>query len=59
MLSHVRWSHHNMVAVLISMHGKGCVIGPILQDELKVIVGLAMGANTDQFGTFSREVGNP
>lgn len=32
------------------------VIGPILRAELELIVGLAMGVNTDHFGTFSREV---
>lgn len=48
--------YHHTVAVLTSMHAKGRVIGPILRDELGLIVGLAMGVNTDQFGTFSREV---
>jgi hypothetical protein len=48
--------YHHTVAVLTSMHAKERVIGPILRDELGLIVGLAMGVNTDQFGTFSREV---
>jgi hypothetical protein len=48
--------YHNTVAVLTSMHAKQRVIGPILRDELGMIVGLAVGVNTDQFGTFSREV---
>ena len=49
-------SYHNTVAVLTSMHAKERVIGPILQDELGLIVGLATGVDTDKFGTFSREV---
>lgn len=48
--------YKNTVAVLATMHAKERVIGPILRDELGLIVGLAMGVNTDQFGTFSREV---
>jgi hypothetical protein len=48
--------YHNTMAVLTSMHAKERVIGPILRDELGLIVGLAIGVNTDQFGTFSREV---
>jgi hypothetical protein len=51
-----RKPYHHTVAVLTSMHAKERVIGPILRDELGLIVGLAMGVNTDQFGTFSREV---
>jgi hypothetical protein len=39
------------------MHAKERVIGPILQDELGLIIELAVGVNTDQFGKFSREVG--
>jgi len=46
----------NTVAVPATMHAKEPVIGPILRDELGLIVGLAMGVNTDQFGTLSREV---
>ena len=43
-------------AVLTSMHGKDRVIAPILRHELGLMVGLAVGVNTDQFGTFSREI---
>ena len=46
----------NVSAVLTTMHAKERVIGPILRDELGLIVGLAAGINTDQFGTFSRDV---
>jgi len=38
------------------MHAKERVIGPILRDELGMNVVSAAGINTDQFGTFSREV---
>ena len=48
--------YQNIAAVLTSMHAKERVIGPILLDELGLIVGLATGVNTDQFGTFSRQV---
>jgi hypothetical protein len=48
--------YHDTVAVLTSMHAKERVIGPILRDELGLIVRLAMGVDTDQFGTFSREI---
>jgi hypothetical protein len=48
--------YYHTVAVLTSMHAKERVIGPILRDELGLIVGLAIGVNTDQFGSFSREV---
>lgn len=48
--------YHNTVAVLTSIHAKERVIGPILRDELGLIVRLSMGVDTDKFGTFSREV---
>jgi hypothetical protein len=38
------------------MHAKERVIGLILRDELGLIVRLAVGVDTDRFGTFSREV---
>jgi hypothetical protein len=43
------------VAVLTTMHGKESVIGPILERDLGVVVGLALGVDTDRFGTFTRE----
>lgn len=48
--------YNNTAAVLTTMHAKERVIGPILRDELGLTIRLAMGVNTDQFGTFSREV---
>lgn len=48
--------YRNKVAVLTTMHGKEKVIGPVLNEGLGLIVGLAMGVNTDSFGTFSRDV---
>lgn len=45
------------MAVLTTMHEKERVIEPILRDELGLIIELAKGVNTDQFGTFSREIG--
>ena len=41
---------------MTSMHGKDRVIAPILREELGLIVRLAIGVNTDQFRTFSREI---
>ena len=48
--------YKNTVALVATMHAKERVIGPILRDELGLIVEVATGINTDQFGTFSREV---
>lgn len=44
------------VAVLTTMHGKEKVIAPVLRDGLGLAVDLAMGVNTDRFGTFSRDI---
>ena len=51
------FSYHDAAAVLTSMHAKERVIGPILRDELGLIVRLSMGIDTDKFSTFSCEVG--
>ena len=48
--------YKNTVAVLATMHGKERVIGPVLAQGLGLRVALAMGMNTDRFGTFSREI---
>ena len=48
--------YRNYVAVLTTMHGKEQVIAPVLKDGLGLIVCLAMGVNTDRFGTFSRDI---
>lgn len=48
--------YRNKVAVLTTMHGKEQVIAPVFKEGLGLIVGLAMGVNTDRFGTFSREI---
>jgi hypothetical protein len=44
------------VAVLATMHGKERVIAPVLDRGLGLRVALAIGLNTDRFGTFSREI---
>lgn len=44
------------LAVLTSMHGKQEAIAPILRDEMGVSVEVAVGLDTDQFGTFSHEI---
>lgn len=48
--------YKNTVAVLATMHGKERMIAPALKEGLGLVVGLAMGVDTDMFGTFSREV---
>ena len=48
--------YKNTVAVLATMHGKERVIAPVLKEGLGLVVGLAMGVDTDTFGTFSRDV---
>jgi hypothetical protein len=48
--------YKNTVAVLATMHGKERAIGPVLAQGLGLRVALAVGLNTDRFGTFSREV---
>ena len=48
--------YHKTVAVLATMHGKERVIAPILEQGLGLRVALALGLDTDRFGTFSREV---
>jgi hypothetical protein len=51
-----RFSYDNTPAVLATMHGKERVIAPLLERGLGLRVELALGLNTDQFGTFSREI---
>ena len=48
--------YKNTVAVLATMHGKERAIGPVLEQGLGLRVALAMGLDTDRFGTFSRDV---
>ena len=48
--------YKNAVAVLATMHGKERAIGPMLEQGLGLRVALAMGLDTDRFGTFSRDV---
>lgn len=42
--------------VIATMHGKECVIAPILEKQLKVKTKIPEEFDTDQFGTFSGEV---
>lgn len=49
-------SYHNVSAVLATMHGKERVIAPLLERALGLRVTVNCGINTDQFGTFSRDV---
>jgi hypothetical protein len=51
-----RFSYDNTPAVLATMHGKERVIVPLLERDLGLHVELALGLNTDRFGTFSREI---
>ena len=56
MLQEFDRSYQDVAAVLTSMHRKELVIGPILHEELGLVVELAPDINTDNFGTFSRDV---
>lgn len=51
-----RFSYDNTPAVLATMHGKERVIALLLERDLGLRVELALGLNTDRFGTFSREI---
>ncbi|MDI1366436.1 MAG: hypothetical protein PSX79_16525 [bacterium] len=42
--------------VMLFSAGKDRAIGPVLEQGLGLRVALAMGLNTDRFGTFSRDV---
>lgn len=55
-MSRDRFSYDNTPAVLATMHGKERVISPLLERDLGLRVELALGLNTDRFGTFSREI---
>jgi hypothetical protein len=48
--------YKNTVAVLATMHGKERAIGPVLEQGLGLRVALAIGLDTDRFGTFSRDI---
>ena len=48
--------YKNTVAVLATMHGKERAIGPVLEQGLGLRVALALGLDTDRFGTFSRDI---
>ncbi len=49
----------NRVAVLATMHHKENVIAPLLQKQLGLEVVVPANFNTDQFGTFTREIKRP
>lgn len=52
----VQWNYRDVQGVLTTMHGKERVVAPILRAKLGLIIEPARGVDTDQFGTFSREV---
>lgn len=43
-------------AVLATMHGKEQAIAPVLQDSLEIQVSVPPELDTDQFGTFTRDI---
>lgn len=49
----------NRVAILATMHQKEQAIAPILKHELNLNVIVPKNFNTDQFGTFTREIKRP
>ncbi|MBR7618781.1 hypothetical protein JKL49_05205 [Phenylobacterium sp. 20VBR1] len=48
--------YKDTIAVLATMHDKERVVAPVLKEGLGLRVALALGLNTDRFGTFSRDV---
>jgi len=46
----------NRVGVLATMHKKEEIISPILEKELGIKINVPQGLNTDQFGTFTRDI---
>jgi hypothetical protein len=54
----VDWSEHfrGKTALLATMHGKEAAIAPVLADGLRLATEVIVGLDTDQFGSFSREV---
>jgi hypothetical protein len=56
MLGSIQWNYRDVRGVLTTMHAKERVIAPILRAKLGLIIEPAQGVDTDQFGTFSREV---
>lgn len=56
-------SHRDLFAdrrcVIATMHGKEQVIGPLLETELGMRPEVFADLNTDEFGTFTREVDRP
>jgi hypothetical protein len=51
-----RFSFHNRVGVLATMHHKEKVMTPLLEQELGIKVVVPQDFNTDAFGTFTREI---
>jgi hypothetical protein len=49
---------HNKTGVLATMHQKEQVIAPILE-HLGIKIVVPQGLNTDEFGTFSRDIKRP
>lgn len=46
-------------AVIATMHGKERVIGNVLSESFGMTVDVSVGINTDQLGTFTREISRP
>lgn len=46
-------------AIIATMHGKESVIAPVLAERLHLACHVPQGFNSDQFGSFSREVARP
>jgi hypothetical protein len=50
---------HQRTGVLATMHQKEQVIAPMLESHLGIEIVVPQGFNTDQFGTFTRDVNRP
>lgn len=44
---------------LLTQHGKGQIIAPLLESTLGCFIELVSGFDTDQLGTFTREIARP
>lgn len=54
--SSVQALFHNRMAVLATMHQKEQVIAPLLASSLGIHITVPQALNTDEFGTFTREI---
>ena len=57
--TNARGMYEGRHAVLLTQHGKEAIIGPVLQAAIGCHVDLVVGFDTDQLGTFTRDIPRP